>query len=517
MRPEVRGRSGGRRIGSWRRLLVLVLVLGTCGLAAGAGWGVRQERVHEASAVVLVNPLDGNPFRPDGRGDDLVNLETEAQLVRSDVMGDLVTTALGRSESNGSVLDGVSVVVPANTQLLEITTRTTSDASAIERAQAFADAYLAYRRSRAESAVADQVAQVSQQIRERNEQRSRLVTDLGPSPGSSTRSTLLVQQVITLTTQVGELRAQLGELESAPTDPGQVVTPALATPHGLPGGATSTAVLGLVLGGGLGLLLALGLTRFDDRIRDPGELTGAGNRLLGTLPSDPGSDHVAVAHLRAALLAADPRRPLVVLVTAPTADSSHALATSLAASHLMTVVVQAHGNVGGGGEPGSSQGPGVVAVLQDRATLSEALVSCSPYLSWLPLGGRADQLDDLAAAPEMAVLLADLRHRVDVVLLACGPSSSPRTQALAAAADVVIIEVRAGVTTWRELAAASDDLLMVGAERVHLVFVQHPRRRLTPTRVGRRVRGRILVRSARAVSRAAPAQTGLALRGVTHE
>ena len=47
--------------------------------------------MHEATAVILLNPTEGNPFAPDSTaGVNLVDLETEAQLVLSDEVAGLV-------------------------------------------------------------------------------------------------------------------------------------------------------------------------------------------------------------------------------------------------------------------------------------------------------------------------------------------------------------------------------------------------------------------------------------------
>ncbi len=57
---------------------------------------------YKATATVLVSPLEGNPYSPDGRGDDLVNLQTEAQLVTTDRVSKIAGQKLGH-EPEGTV------------------------------------------------------------------------------------------------------------------------------------------------------------------------------------------------------------------------------------------------------------------------------------------------------------------------------------------------------------------------------------------------------------------------------
>jgi hypothetical protein len=67
-------------------------------------------------------------------------------------------------------------------------------------------------------------------------------------------------------------------------------------------------------------------------------------------------------------------------------------------------------------------------------------------------------LEDLAAAPEMEVLVDDLGKRADVIVIACPDSSASRTQALARLADVVLVEVAIGRATVDHVTAAVDAL-----------------------------------------------------------
>ena len=71
--------------------------------------GLRRAEDHTAQASILVSPLDGNPFYPSGRGDDLINLETEAQLVQSDSVANAVAERIGDPGTASDLLSGLDV------------------------------------------------------------------------------------------------------------------------------------------------------------------------------------------------------------------------------------------------------------------------------------------------------------------------------------------------------------------------------------------------------------------------
>lgn len=478
------------------RVVAASLVLGLLGGAAGAWWGGHRAEVRQATAVILLNPLQGNPFSPDARGDDLVNLETEAQLVTSDAVLDQLGSALpGRPVVDA---DQVSVVLPANTQLLSISVTAATAEEAEAATQELAVLYLAFRRARTQSALSNQRANIDLQIEQRVRERAALVARLDDlRPGAS--DTLLSQQIVAVITEISELRTQLGEVGSVSLDPGQVVTPARASSAGLvPSGPWVPAGVGLLLGALCGAVLVTQLRPRNQLVRTRADLADLDVPCWGTLAPD--RDPAATARLRAALLAPhrDPRTVVLVCRAGshgvPTTAES--LAASLAAARLRTVLV----DVAGSGardrdrdrRPARSQhrdpatGPGLTEVLCDRATL-EASLTWTGDLARLGTGHDSDGLDDLAATPEMDVVILELRDLAHVVLLQAGSPTSPRTQALVAAADVVLLEVPVGAVSATTVEREVAELATAGAGRVGLVLVaapvqRHPDREDEPER-----------------------------------
>ena len=132
----------------WRarpvRAVVVLLAVSVVCLGAGAALGAAAAGVlastYTAHATVLVTPLEGNPFNPTGNGDDLENLQSEAQLAQSDAVANLVAS---------SALDpagDLTVEVPPNTQLLEFSYQAAGGAAAArDGVQELASAYLKFR------------------------------------------------------------------------------------------------------------------------------------------------------------------------------------------------------------------------------------------------------------------------------------------------------------------------------------------------------------------------------------
>lgn len=443
------------------RLLVvglLTVVLAGAGGFAGWWWGERQAGSFEATVVVLLNPLQGNPFSPDSRGEDLVNLETEAQLVTSDTV--VKRVALDHPELPPLDVSDVSVSVPPNTQLLDIAVTATDGRVAERTAAALAEVYLAHRRNRTASALFNERANINEQLDERTSERATLTAGLEKAKPGSAESLQMTQQILAVVTQISELRAQLGVVGAASLDPGQVVTPAEVTPHGLlTAGPRVPAALGVLAGLLAGAALVGRLARPDGLVRDVADLEGLSGpdavAWVSAMTDDDGTV-TGGARLRALALAAGGGRRVVVLVCRAGPDvrgpAVRELAESCVASRLRTVTVEL-------GDAGSSaaEGPGLLEVLRDDAPLSSAVTWCGER-GRLEVGGDSGPLDDLAASAGMEDVVVALREVADVVLLDAGAASAARTLALLPHVDVVLLEVRSGTVTLREVEDELDEL-----------------------------------------------------------
>jgi len=195
------------------RVVALALLAGLLAATAAWGWAQHRSDEHLGTATIMLHPLEGNAYSPGGRGDDLVNLETEAQVLRSDTVARAVLDQLHEGGTPADLLAAVTVSVPPNTQLLQITARGPDDATAVARASAFGDVFLKFRRSRTESAVYEQTSRLEELVKNREDERDAAVTewlDAHPSVvyvafGSVTRMTAdQVRSLVELARRLGD-------------------------------------------------------------------------------------------------------------------------------------------------------------------------------------------------------------------------------------------------------------------------------------------------------------------------
>ncbi|GAA3524921.1 hypothetical protein [Nocardioides daeguensis] len=451
---------GQRRFITVRLVLAAVLVA-ALGAGAAVTWARHRQAEHVATAVIMLHPLEGNAYSPGGRGDDLVNLETEAQVLRSDAVARAVLDRLGEKGEPSDLLPSVSVSVPPNTQLLDITARGPDDATAVARASAFADVYLQFRRSRTESAVYERTSRLEELVSLREDERDAAVARLDKLPQAAPERQLLEQQVQEVVVQISSLRAQLAGAQAVGLDPGQLVTPGQVVGAGPWASPLRAGTLGALLG--LLVVLFVGMSRAGrtapDVVRGLADLDDDGPVPLGVVTAPVRADSDVIAQVRSAVLAVGSDRPPVVTVALPGREyplAFAALAESLTRARYEVVTVDL-------------ALPAVVAamselVLQD-AVVDDVLVADGDFHSRLhPVteasATRAD-FADLAASAEMRRSLAELAKRADLVLVRSPGLATPVGRALLAASTAVVVEFWPHVSTRAEI-----DTVLVEAERV---------------------------------------------------
>lgn len=454
---------------SWPILIALTVLGGLAGAAVGAT--VSESRT--ATAVILLNPLDGNPFYPGTRGELLVNLFSEAQVIRSNTVAKTLPDATATGATAEQILTNLSVSVPANTQILQVSYSSADPAVALGRAQGFADAYLAYRKARAAASIASRVDGTKAEIAAHETDLTRLTAQVAAAPIGSATAGLLLTQVQSLATQISQLNARMGDIASTALDPGQVITPAkLQTPD--PIGTRGILVVGGAL---LGLLLGLAIAylrsgvRSKSVVRTAAQIEAFGIRTLATQPNTVEAAHRTFsgsvpADINSSFLPFGAQildltrhhRSKSILIAASRTDAEHPLsvvsmASSLAASGIETIVVDMTGKLvlplSAGG-----RSPGLADVLRDGLPIDSALVSVGPSLRVIRAASRTDSVSRVNAAPGLMELIGSLAERADVVLVAAGSMLTPDTQLLASAIKSAVIEIEYGHSRISELSAA---------------------------------------------------------------
>lgn len=453
-----------------------------------------------ATASVLVNPVQGNAFAPDQSGDDLVTLETEAEVVESDAVTTLAMARLPGVRDRQAVRNGVSVVVPTNTQVLEVSSAARGPEQARRQANAYAASYLQFRSQQAarsaatrEAAIEEQIAQVTDDL--------RTATTAAGGAQSSDEQAFQEQVVSALNGELADLRAARVDLQAVTAPVGRVISPAQAPER--PAGPDHR----LVLAAGLlaGLLAGFGVAVLREyrvgAVRGRADVEALGVPVVATLRRRglldlPEPEDVAdqVRHLRALVVAGAPA-PTVLAISACargvlepgiTARLGLALWRS---GHRVVLVDAARGGLDPyesdpSGAVGHARSPGLSEwLLEDRHPVEGYLVPVGEGMRLLPRGARYDEALDRFEPPRLTRLLTELGARADFVVLRCPPVPEAAGRAALAAVRHVLLVVVPGATTSDDVEAAVAAARAAGARVLGaVVSAPAPRRARTARR-----------------------------------
>jgi len=126
----------------WRR----IAVAGCAGLALAAAYVVLGPKTYTATALVQVNALPNNANAVGGRTGGPVNMDNEAQSVRSLGVAQVVKSHLRSPESAAGIAQNIHVTVPPNSTFLQISCGAPTAIEAAKCANAAGKAYLYNRR-----------------------------------------------------------------------------------------------------------------------------------------------------------------------------------------------------------------------------------------------------------------------------------------------------------------------------------------------------------------------------------
>ena len=407
--------------------LILIALLVALGAAAGAAVGLLRPPGAQAAAVILVDPLDGNPFSTTTRGDNLLNLGTEAELVSSSQVIERVIAATGTTLSPEDLAAAVEVDVPTNTQLMTITVRVRNPDVALKLAQSFATEFLASRRDRASAQAETQTASLQSEVAERQRDRSALLTAL--SQASPTEVPGIQSQLDSANTQIISLQSRISQLRTGPFSPGMVVTPAALVPAPVWRNWPVLAVLG-ALGGAVlaGAVLLLRRPTHSAKFDQPIGSLAAEDLDPEAAPSD------SVREVALTLLS-DQHRPLKLMLATHGKDapaSADVLAKAIAATGHRTVVLDV---------AGVSRLP-ATGDLATRVFDGTAPATEAPLTVVAP--GTIDEHEDLLLSPRMRSLLDSYSAQADAVLVVSGPRDGYAARALAGLVDGIVTEAPTG-------------------------------------------------------------------------
>lgn len=456
--------------------------------ALAAGYSFTRTPSYTSTAEVLVRPTLTSPVNTVSNKN--LSLQTEARIVTSNSVATRASAALGRPQADATqLLQHVSVTVPAETEVLQITYSDTDPARARRGAEAFANAYLDFKSGEADAAVRrytdglqTQTADVEGQIQAQNHKISQL------SPNSQGWLDAL-RELDLLQARRISLQEQLATATTLSVDPGLIIQPAqLPRAPGSPKHGFDIAI-GLFFGLFCGIGVAAARDRYRDGVTDAGALEQSlGAPVLGIIPrlhasrritaqlvtlTEPrGGASEGYRTLRTNLLAVSNRPlPKTILVTsAEMAEGKTTTAANLAVCLALlgkeVVLISAdlrrpriHALFGMQSDEGLSQ------VLAGELSIKDAVrASAIPHLRVLTSGSVSTLLEpaELLQSDRMLEVLTYCKEAEFVVIDGPPVRGVADSLALAGMVDGVIVVADARKGTRESVARAAYQLDQVG-------------------------------------------------------
>ncbi|UPK74332.1 Wzz/FepE/Etk N-terminal domain-containing protein [Nocardioidaceae bacterium SCSIO 66511] len=474
----------------WRWILCGLLL----GVIVGAAYLQLAPKTYTSTAKVLVSATSTDTEPTGGvSSSEGINLDTEAQLVRSVAVAEGAGEELDDPSDPVELASKVTVTVPANTTVLVIAFEASSPAEAQAGAAAFAQSYLDNRATTAQDAVDADIASLRDRVDDLTDQLSQTSEEIRATDDTAQLSVLRARRM-QLTAQLDTLNTQLSPLEGTVQRPGTIIVdpqqPSSPTSPRPLLVMVSTVLLGL-----LGSLAAAVLREKLDRRphtrhdleRNYGLPVMADVRVFDTVTGVVEAPLPEVRSLYHSIIAAYGGSTRSVLVCGPGDQSAaSAISSTLAALSAQTGTITVHVR-----EPSDSAGVRSEARdIDRRGALSRTDHSTLGIASRGELRHRRIRpvLDDLEAKYDLTIL--DL------------PTGDPSFDLplLGRHVDLVLIVVDLGNTGRDEMEAVVDDVKKVGATDVAGVAVHRERKK---ARLRRRDRKRARAAEAATAANAA--------------
>lgn len=455
----------------WTLLLTIVVVVGIAVARAATA-----TPVYKSSATLLLQSRSSDAIF--GGSAPFIStraLQTEIQVIHSQAVDRLVKDRVGPTRVPRARASAVG-----ETDVIAITATSPDPKLAARSANAYAAAYIEFRRGQAVDELEEASKQIASKVRD-------LDAQLAATKDLSARETLIRQQAV-FKEQIDKLdvssRLRQGGAQLV-TPAGVPLTPFSPTPR-------RDAVLALIMGAALGAGLAFLREYLDDTVKDHDELERSlrGAPTLGLIPSvgswrdekstvvvsltDPGSvEAEAYRALRTSITFAGLERSVkTILFTSgnPSEGKSTTVANlgvALARAGKRVVIIDADLR-----RPrvnsffGLPSDVGLTSVLVGDARLDAAVhrVPGARGLWLLPSGPLLPNPSELLAGTRAAQLIAALADSHDFVLVD-SPPMLPVSDAIALSArvDAIVLVALARKSTKRELKRCAALLAQVGA------------------------------------------------------
>ena len=488
-------------LGVLRRRWWIILVLACVGIVAAGAYIATSPKGYTATATVNVTATgisqnQGSGAVAGGRTSSAVNLDTEVQIVQSSSVAAIAASDLHTSLTPQALVKNISVAVPPNSSVLQISCSARSAQQSADCANAFADAYLTNRTATATNTDNAELKSIRGQLTALEKRTAQLSIQSRSLPVNSPQRASAQAQLQTAASQLRALANQSAALSAsgAAASGGSIITK--ATPPTAPSSPKKKLILpsGLLAGLLIGLVIAFAWDKRDTRIKNPRSLGHLGVPTLialsakdldGQTLADPrsraGQDFSELARSTTASLGQDHQLVLVAGASAGAAASVVAanLAAALTRTHSAVILVCAGGSGTTGllGVPESRRLDTRAAAELAAGDLSVDALALQPAgFPGLRLVVLAEDLHDLHHK-EARVLAEQLREYADyTVVEAPAGSTGPDSLALAEYCAAALVAVEVSATRREDIEESSQRVTRLGAPVLGLVAV--PRLRL---------------------------------------
>ncbi|HEY3954323.1 MAG TPA: Wzz/FepE/Etk N-terminal domain-containing protein [Streptosporangiaceae bacterium] len=475
MNPVQRPDSyAGDYVGVVRRRWWVVLVLFCVGMAATLAYLVVTPAVYIATAAVYVDPTGAyhNNQVADSRTGGPLNLDTEAQVIVSGAVAGAAGQLMHSPRTAGELSQHITVTVPPNSEILDISCTGPSGAQAAACANAFAQAYLQHRSSSASTLLNQQIDALQDTVNTLQKPVATLNTRITALTPSSADRVSDETQLRSYHSQLRLLNSQKSFLqrEAADVNGGHVITEAIPATHPDTPRRSLVVPSGVAGGLALGLLGAFAWDRRDKRIRgakdaerflDLRVLLNRPNAFGGQVSLAPVRSRTGQAFTELAIsLAAtlgEGNHVLVVAGASPGPGGSVTaanLAAALARTQSEAVLVcEDPDSTVSPGILGVGKGPGLAEVIAGSASLPEVArgTAAVPGLWVVTPGADASLVDYFMEHDRVRDLVSQLRRDARYVIIeAQAAEDGADTFAFAEFADAAVVTVEAAGTTSTE-------------------------------------------------------------------
>lgn len=484
-------------VGMFRRRWWLIVAAAALGTLAGIVYLKAAPNVYNATASVYVTATSGTANQvANGRTTGAVNLDTQAQVVRSTAVAQAAAKLMHSPEAISPLLNRVSVAVPANSQVLSISCQEPTAAAAASCAQSFAQAYLSYTSATTTASGNSQISALRARIASLESASAKLTIEAASLPVNSSQRAVAEEQLTSAHSQLSSLNNQIAQLTAALANPsgGSVISNAIPPAEAASPKPMLVVPSGLLAGLVIGLVFAYFTDRRRRRIRGPQDVIRTDVPVLMSLPVGMPGPELAIASPRSPVgrefselahrvIGAMGRGRHVILVP----GASRGQATGLVAANLAAALSRNQPNVtlicadleGSviSEMSGLPPGPGLTDVLADgiRVGDTEQRLAAAPQLRVIPPGSSAGPDAEEIRQDALERLLDELGAESGWVVLE-GPavSARPDISTLAHVADAAVLVAEIPRTFTDQLIDGARHLGQMGASVLGAALVPTP-------------------------------------------